>query len=115
MVKPPDPVQLQKSYWAFNAAEKTALLNRYPDSLAWSELLRLQHLLCLEQLDQKIDGKRMIDAEKTQRLPAENPLLKDVTEKLMSAQSPYRKRHCEVWQRQADEPRPPDMGGVFCN
>src|SRR5262245_15072762 len=108
-----DPVQLQKAYWTFNQGEKDSLLRRFPDSLSWAELLRLQHLVSLEVVNQVVDGKRLLDAE-SHVAAADGPLhdlSSQITVKLLMPESPYRMRHCEIWQGQSQEQRPPDLGG----
>jgi hypothetical protein len=117
-----DPmVRMHREYWTFKPEEKAELLSRYPDGLSWPEMLRLHHLSCLEMLSTE-KGNKQFAATDSLELP-EAPggdaqdLCVELFGKLASDRSPYRPRHCLVWQGepgQSDQ-RDPDMQGVMAN
>jgi hypothetical protein len=112
-------VQLQRAYWTYNPAEKESLLTRYPDSLSWPELLRLHHLACLELMNGVDGNAHWGELDHGQDAPkgAASELCTEVLQRLLSPNSPYKERHCAVWQGQPgqSEQRPPDMQGRMRN
>lgn len=112
-------LRIHREYWTRNDEEKAFLLARYPDSLSWSETLRLHHLNCLEIVS---ESKAQFVAAHTTAEPAETTgpafeLCKELSKKLLSRESPYRPRHCAVWQGQPGESdkREADIQGEFSN
>jgi hypothetical protein len=108
----------QRTYWTYNSAEKAALLNRYPDSLSWPETLRLHHLSCLELLNSQ-EGKAQLMTEQGESFEAPegvtSDLCRELTRRLLSENSPYRMRHCSIWQGEAgkSEQRPAGLQGFL--
>lgn len=111
-------MKLQRAYWTYNSAEKAALLNRYPNYLSWPEILRLHHLACLELLNTQ-EGKAQLTSEQGESFQAPegftSDLCQELTNRLLSGNSPYRVRHCSIWQGEAgkSEERPPDHQGFL--
>lgn len=114
-------IQLQRTYWNYTANEKAALVSQYPDSLTWSELLRLHHLTCLELLDTDEGRAQLAGGTTNTNFKAPKGLARDLcqelTQRLLSKESPYRLRHCAVWKGEAgqSEQRPPDLQGQLRN
>lgn len=112
-------IQLQHAYWTHNPTEKAALLIRYPASLSWTETLRLHHLVCLELLSSKEGNPQLmgevmqLDAPKGDT----HDLCQALLQRLLSQNSPYKARHCAIWQGEAGQSgrRPPDMQGQLQN
>jgi hypothetical protein len=116
-------VKTQTDYWQFNPEAKAGLVRSDPLQLAWPEALRLNHLCCLEVLETE-KGRAAFQSEEVgaddQVDLAEGLDLDfwpDLLGKLVSNESPYRPRHCDVWQGDApmSEAREPDLGGPFYN
>lgn len=116
-----DPaMQLQCTYWTYNPDEKAALLARYPESLSWSEALRLHHLTCLELLSSEEGSAQLMgDLEGSYFAPKGTAyeLCRELVQRLLSQDSPYRVRHCNIWQGEAGQSgqRPPDLQGQLRN
>ena len=113
-------MQLQRTYWTYNPDEKAALLARYPDSLSWSEILRLHHLTCLELLSSEEGNAQLMgDQEGSMDAPkgAAYDLCRELAQRLLSQDSPYRVRHCDIWKGEAGQSgqRPPDLQGQLRN
>lgn len=119
---------IQTDYWRFDSKEKASLIRRGPLNLPWPEMLRLNHLCCLETLQTKRWQRYLQDDEAyAQDLSAglssdsypglDLEFWPELLQKLASSQSPYRARYCSVWQLKADnsEPRQPDFQGLFVN
>lgn len=119
---------IQKKYWRFDAQEKASLVQRGPLNLPWPEMLRLNHLCCLEMLETKRGQDYLHDPDAYGR-DLEAGSVSDLQQgldlgfwpemikKLLSAASPYRPRLSLVWQ--AGPPpgiqREPDVQGLFMN
>ena len=113
---------VQRDYWTFDAAEKAALLARFPDGLSWPETLRLHHLACLELLDTPAGRARIADQDDgttadPERAEAETRLCRDLAARLTAADSPYAARDAVLWQGDVvpPGPRPPDAHGRLSN
>jgi len=119
---------IQKKYWRFDAAEKASLVQRDPLHLPWPDMLRLNHLCCLEILETK-GGKsylqdpdaypRDLEAGSVSdlRLGLDLAFWPEMIKKLSSAASPYRPRLALVWQTGPlpGIQREPDVQGLFTN
>ncbi|MDX1995344.1 MAG: hypothetical protein SF029_23370 [bacterium] len=112
-------IDLQKSYWTFNAAEKASLMQRYPAHLSWSERLRLHHLVCMELVQSGPAREALVgDQVSSETVSGETAeLCKDILSQLIAPDSPYRPRYGMLWQlKEQDNPqRPPDLQGVLEN
>jgi hypothetical protein len=119
---------IQKGYWRFDAKEKANLVRSGPLNLRWPEMLRLNHLCCLETLQTKRGQRYLRDADAYgQDLQAgtvsdsypglDLEFWPEMLQKLVSDESPYRPRVCLVWQVKsaAANPRQPDLQGSFLN
>ncbi|MFX0205847.1 MAG: hypothetical protein ACFFDT_07650 [Candidatus Hodarchaeota archaeon] len=118
----------QEKYWRFDAEEKARLTQSDPMQLPWNEMLRLNHLCCLEMLDTKL-GKLYLqdpDAYAPHISGIQNTALRrglnldfwpELLRKLVSKDSPYRPRYCLVWQVNptTTNSREPDLEGCFMN
>ncbi len=119
---------IQKKYWRFDATEKASLVQRGPLHLPWPDMLRLNHLCCLEILETE-RGKnylhnpdaygRDLEAGNVSELHRDLDLgfWPEMLEKFLSAASPYRPRLSLVWQAGAPPgvQREPDVQGWFMN
>jgi len=119
---------MQKKYWRFDAAEKASLVQRGPLRLPWPEMLRLNHLCCLEILGTKRGQDYLRDPEAYGHdLEAGSVadlqggldlgFWPEMIKKLLSTASPYRPRLSLVWQAgpPPDVQREPDVQGLFMN
>lgn len=114
-------VQLQRSFWTFNGDEKESLLSRFPDLLSWTELFRLLQLTCLEFSTTNEGRTQLMNVQLTGNLDAPAgftyDLCKELIERLISKESPYRARPCYVWQGKAGQSSniSPDLYGKLRN
>jgi hypothetical protein len=112
--------EIQKAYWKFDSAEYAALQKRTPNELSWSEKLRLHHLHILKLLSDGVGKKMLMDGDAEAELPIDEDykLAAKFLQELASKESPYRARHCAIWQLKTNDAGPqrnPDMQGVFRN
>ncbi len=119
---------IQEKYWRFDASEKASLLENDPFLLPWPKMLRLNHLCCLEMLETE-EGKAYLrdpDAYPADlqagkiselRLDLKLEFWPELLQKLVSQDSPYRPRHCLIWQGTPvnDKQREPDLTGRCMN
>jgi hypothetical protein len=108
-------LELQKKYWTFNIHEKEVYISRYPNNLSWSELLRLNHLICMEIINQDEVRHQLNSGNLKSEIHAAQEdldLYREITRKLVSDKSPYRPRYCSVWQGKQDYP---SFTGKFYN
>jgi hypothetical protein len=121
-------IDIQKKYWQFDAREKARLVLGDPLHLPWHDMLRLNHLCCLEILETERGRGYLEDPDALGRdLEAGSPFdLKlgldlefwpEIIKKLLSEASPYRPRFSLIWQAKPDAavPREPDLKGSFMN
>lgn len=113
--------ELQQNYWRFDASEKQSLVEKDLANLSWQELLRLNHLCCSEVIGSPAGQKQLggadvnDDSESTRDLDL--VFWPHVAARLASSESPFRTRHCSVWQGDAgeSEAREPDHSGKLLN
>jgi hypothetical protein len=108
-------LELHKNYWTFNRVEKEALLDRYPDNLSWSELLRLNHLVCMEIIYQDEVLHQLNSGDTKSEIHASQEhldLYREIIRKLVADNSPYRPRYCSIWQGKQNYP---SFTGKFYN
>ena len=114
---------VQKDYWKFDAKEMAGLVARDPLRLPWPEMLRLNHLCCLEALRTKA-GKRYLrdpnayPEDLTAGLKTVScPYWPELPQKLASPESPYGPRVCLVWKGDSAvfNPSEPELSGSFLN
>ena len=114
---------IQKHYWKFDAKEKDGLIGRGPLSLPWPEMLRLNHLCCLEMLRTKAGKRYLRDPNAYPEDPSVGldtrscPFWPELLQKLASPESPYKPRVCLVWKGDSAVPKPnePELSGPFLN
>jgi hypothetical protein len=117
---------IQKKYWRFDAEEKASLVQRDPLQLPWPDMLRLNHLCCLEILQTKLGKYYLDDPDAYGRDLGSGSVVDlhrgldlafwpDVLRKLLSAASPYRPRISLIWQDKPVVRRKADFQGLFMN
>jgi hypothetical protein len=105
---------IQQEYWRFDQKEKSELIKRSPLDLPWPEMMRLNHLCCLEIIQSKPAQRYLKDPDACPRvLPGRGKDSKypgldldffpELLQKLSSQGSPYRPRPCAVWQGKAPD------------
>ncbi len=119
-VASPPELKIQQAYWTYDSAEKAALLSRYPAGLSWPELVRLHHLTCLELVREGSGKAELMAQDLGERITFQGDavdLCKKLVRKLSCKDSPYRPRHCAIWQGQPgeSEKREPNLEGMFQN
>lgn len=103
-------LKIQMAYWSHNPVEKEALLRRGVERLGWGDLLRLHHLTCMELYFQAEAAGDDSDPQEASGPAAD--LCRQIIGRLLGADSPYRPRAAQVWQKSGDDP---DLQGTLAN
>lgn len=105
----PPALAIQRAYWSPAPVERALLRSRDPSSLTWAELLRLHHLNCIEYLEEGGEQAAWRIVEESEVEETETPVLArcgDTARRLLATESPYRARHCEIWQGESGDQEP---------
>jgi hypothetical protein len=90
-------LEVQRAYWRYDPVEADGFRERDRASLSWSELLRLHHLACMDLWQHTCTETKDEETIDPARRPA-GALCRELAQRLLSPESPYRARHCDVWQ-----------------